>query len=352
MSVLNVPLFAQRDNAWKNDKVGSSSNTLGQIGCLIASSAMLCAFYKKDTDPKRFNIDCTDKKLYSQDSNKNIDVLANDAISVLYPDITYDKRVDCVYTPAPLGDIDIYLAAGKPVIVGISFDPANVGNITGPNHFLLIIGKNDDGSYAIRDPWYAEDPQSFDKYYTTPAKDILEVLFYSGPKVAQPIMVSVEDSEFRELVTKSSKYDTFSAAGYNSIDDVNKKVKDTADALSQTQIENTQLKQQALELNAQIKSMNTAMESIKQEDIDAGQKELQAEKDRDVAIGFVSQIAQALSVQYNKPDDFSNVLEALSILKNDDTVVNEKLKTLQESKPSLPSLPWYQFILDIFNKKK
>ena len=48
----NYPLFSQCDPKWGNDRVGTSSKTLCQIGCLVSSSAMaLAGTVAKDQNP-------------------------------------------------------------------------------------------------------------------------------------------------------------------------------------------------------------------------------------------------------------------------------------------------------------
>ena len=86
--------------------------------------------------------------------------------------------------------------------------------------------------------------------------------------------IQVNKTDFENLVTKSTKYDAFVTAGYQSIDDVNKKV-------SELENEITNLKRDALSLNEQMAKLTQAMDALKQQDVDMGQKELEAEKERD-----------------------------------------------------------------------
>ena len=52
---LDVPLFAQADQRWKGDLLGTTPNTLGAEGCAVTSAAMALAFYGMDVDPQRLN---------------------------------------------------------------------------------------------------------------------------------------------------------------------------------------------------------------------------------------------------------------------------------------------------------
>ncbi len=55
------------------------------------------------------------------------------------------------------------------------------------------------------------------------------------PKVSLEPTIQIPSATFETLVTKSSAYDKFTAAGFNSIDDVNKKVSDLQNKLSDCQ---------------------------------------------------------------------------------------------------------------------
>jgi hypothetical protein len=64
--MLNLPIFSQRDDRWKNDKHGTSSSTLGQTGCLVTALAMIFKYFGlKDTTPKLLNQILTKNKGYA-----------------------------------------------------------------------------------------------------------------------------------------------------------------------------------------------------------------------------------------------------------------------------------------------
>lgn len=44
-------LYSQRDSRWRGVEVGKSSRTLGQIGCLVTSIAMISTYFKPSLTP-------------------------------------------------------------------------------------------------------------------------------------------------------------------------------------------------------------------------------------------------------------------------------------------------------------
>lgn len=51
----NYPVFKQCDDQWGNDKLGTSSSTICQSGCLISSIAMALTGCGKKYNPKSLN---------------------------------------------------------------------------------------------------------------------------------------------------------------------------------------------------------------------------------------------------------------------------------------------------------
>jgi hypothetical protein len=83
----------------------------------------------------------------------------------------------------PLDKIDIELNAGRPVIAEVDINPNQPGE---QQHFILIIGKTEDGHYLVYDPWYKdEDVIFFDTRYGEPSKGIFGLRLITGP-VPQP----------------------------------------------------------------------------------------------------------------------------------------------------------------------
>ena len=54
---LEIPVapFFQNDPLWSQEKLGTSSETIGSAGCAISSAAMVLKSYGVDIDPKKLN---------------------------------------------------------------------------------------------------------------------------------------------------------------------------------------------------------------------------------------------------------------------------------------------------------
>ena len=132
---LDVPIFRQADDRWRNDKLGNTPATLGAEGCAVASAAMVLASYGIDTDPGRLNKLVTDANGYEGqgwlDWDKAAEVTGNIARKVYEADPSYRL-------------IDENLAKKNPVIVRLRTE-------SGITHFVVIAGK-DGLDYLTRDP--------------------------------------------------------------------------------------------------------------------------------------------------------------------------------------------------------
>jgi hypothetical protein len=53
--VVEVPHFAQGDEAWGGDALGPTPDPLSEVGCAVASAAMVLSGYGVGTDPGRLN---------------------------------------------------------------------------------------------------------------------------------------------------------------------------------------------------------------------------------------------------------------------------------------------------------
>jgi hypothetical protein len=51
----NYPLYKQCDNAWKNEQLGTSSNTICSAGCLMSSASMALAGTGHNFNPSTLN---------------------------------------------------------------------------------------------------------------------------------------------------------------------------------------------------------------------------------------------------------------------------------------------------------
>ena len=137
--------FNQRDAEWGNQVMGDSKLTLAEYGCLVTSAAMAASFYKKDVKPG----DIAANQLAFFNPNQDTSLL-NHNFTV--------KGVNFEITAVRMSTatIDEELNAGHPIIAGL---------YSGPDHFILIKGKNDKG-YIMNDPFLENggDRPLSDKY--------------------------------------------------------------------------------------------------------------------------------------------------------------------------------------------
>ncbi len=132
---LPVPLFLQGDDAWGGDHLGTSTRTMGQVGCAVTSAAMIMKYYGLNTDPGRLNHFLLDSGGYDENND-----LKWEGPTALAPD-----KVRHVYEDLPSYHlIDSNLRRGNPVIVRLNLK-------SGWTHFVVIMGKQG-FTYLIRDP--------------------------------------------------------------------------------------------------------------------------------------------------------------------------------------------------------
>lgn len=159
------------------EKLGTSAVTIDQYGCNLACHTMLQNYYGNKIDIVSLNNLFKEKGVYF-DRNL-IDLFKIDKVNEFVKGKEY---IDCILTPAPLKKIDTELTEGRPVIAQVDLNP----NQTGPDHFILIIGKTEDGHYLCYDPWFKdEDAIFFDARYGEPSKGIYGLRLVTGP-VPQP----------------------------------------------------------------------------------------------------------------------------------------------------------------------
>lgn len=164
-----LPL-GQRDTRWGSKKLGKSTVlTISSDGCLLTCHSMMLTYFGHECTPDVLN------EIYK---GKNVfdNALINFYVAgTVYDDFKAVEYYNCVDVPCDLSKIDSCLAKKWPVI-------AFVDNINGdgkPDHFILIIGKSDDGHYIVNDPWTGET-YYFDAKWGDPVKGIYGLRIYSG----------------------------------------------------------------------------------------------------------------------------------------------------------------------------
>jgi len=137
--------YSQRDSRWANERIGDSSYTIFQSGCLVTSVAMLHNYYGYSVTPENI----ADQDSYFIFGGMRIPWPAPKGKSYLLLGRNY----------YPKNKINEELKKGNPVIVGV-----HANNVAG-THFLVLAEKND-GDYVMYDPLYGPDLE-FSDYYST-----------------------------------------------------------------------------------------------------------------------------------------------------------------------------------------
>lgn len=122
--------YNQRDAQWGSMRIGGSSSSMAEYGCLVTSMAMLSSHLGKSLTP--LQISASGNPFYL-----NTAFMLQGTWNVAGVSMT---RTRVGYSAAAL---DSELAAGRSAIVGIG---------RGPDHFLVIT-KKQDGQYIMRDPY-------------------------------------------------------------------------------------------------------------------------------------------------------------------------------------------------------
>lgn len=175
MILKNIAPIGQRDSRWKDKKLGTSSVTIGDAGCVLCSATVICRFYGRDVWPDWLNEQMIKVGGYYE---KNL--WQWHKLTEIFPDIKVHKLIDCYDVPAPLNEINKRLEEGHPVIVCVDFDP-KPGVQT---HYVVIFGKEGD-DYYLADPWF-NDVALFKSRYGDPAKAIYAIRMYDGPLSPAP----------------------------------------------------------------------------------------------------------------------------------------------------------------------
>ncbi len=120
--------YNQRDSSWGTMRIGLSSDSMAEFGCLVTSSAMVLSHYGHRVTPAQV----------AQNTNA---FFLNTALMNLAPwsidGVTFTR------SGAGTGAIDGELSQGRPVIVGVG---------AGPSHYVVIKAKDGD-QYIMNDPF-------------------------------------------------------------------------------------------------------------------------------------------------------------------------------------------------------
>lgn len=181
---LNIPPIGQKDSRWASKRLGTSDVTVGKYGCLLVCHTMFLNYLGHDVTPDTLNVIYKEKGVFDQGNLINFWAAAN-----VFGNFDAGEYYQCLDTPCDLSKIDDMLAKKLPIIAMVDFSP-DVGVQT---HFVLIIGKAEDGAYFINDPWTGET-YYFHAKYGDPVKYIYGLRSYLGtPKDGESIEDQVND---------------------------------------------------------------------------------------------------------------------------------------------------------------
>ena len=183
--MFNTQPLSQLDPRWSSLQLGfgEADSTIGNYGCTLTCTAMLCNGYGFNETPGSLNDKF--KSLgpgvgYAGDT-RNLIIIT--AINQAEPGMRYADRVFCESTPAPMDRINANLDANKAVLVQLDQSPSPFFQ----QHWVLLIGRTGN-DYLIHDPLFAGDgAHPITKRYGfvgDAAKIITHVVFFDGP--AQP----------------------------------------------------------------------------------------------------------------------------------------------------------------------
>ncbi|MFZ6027601.1 MAG: SH3 domain-containing protein [Chloroflexota bacterium] len=134
----------QNDEKWKSVALGNQAKeTIGSWGCLLTSITMMLNGAGYNETP-----DTVNEKL-KRGGGYDGALLIPSVVPYLYPNVTYRTYEPCENRPAPIGQIDATLAAGKPVIVCVDWNPKESGVQT---HWVLLKERKG-SSYSMYDPY-------------------------------------------------------------------------------------------------------------------------------------------------------------------------------------------------------
>lgn len=234
--MISVPIYAQRDGKWGSLTLGSSGLSVASYGC-----TSVCCAACLGTDPATFIDKMNNNAGYTPGGLLIWQVAAN-----LFNGSV--SRQDWSENPSDLDWIKNFLQKGYPVIFETRF-PGNYDDNerSKASHMHFVVCVADD--FTINDPWF-NDQVKFTDRYGDPARWIYSAVCFNKIVGSSQNQVTLDGDKFSELVDKSSRYDTFVAGGYKSIDDVNKKLSDLTSQIHEFSISLDTEKQRADNLDS------------------------------------------------------------------------------------------------------
>lgn len=170
----------QNDSRWENTIMGfGKTETIGKLGCLLTSMAMVGNHFGGNETVASFN-----NKMKQNEGFQGPWVRAF-RISSIFPNVSYQKRIECDNQDAPLDEIDAALAGGSLPVVRVDYSPAP--GIQG--HWVVLV-KRDGDDYQMWDPYNSpEKPPTLVGRFGfagTAEKIIQEIIFFGSGDLKEP----------------------------------------------------------------------------------------------------------------------------------------------------------------------
>lgn len=144
--------YNQRDERWGRNSIGSSSDQIWDVGCLVASTAMVLKKHGQDVTPATI-------------AGISSYFFSNTAYMLL----PWNGGKFTSIWGFNQGSIDSKLSSGEPVLVGLR------AGVYGMHFVVLKSGSN--GDYIMNDPWNGPDLKFSDFYSTS---QIFQYGYYNG----------------------------------------------------------------------------------------------------------------------------------------------------------------------------
>ena len=164
-TLLDIQPLSQKDPRWGDKYLGNSYLRIRDYGCLATDFAMYLGV----------GVDEFNDRLKSVGGFSGANIYWK-AVELAYPQLKYEKAIDCFYVPAPLPEIDALLERQIPVMVHVDYNPAT---LEVEQHWVMIVGNLPElDDYLINDPIDGKRV-SFRSRYGAPARYIFRIRAYS-----------------------------------------------------------------------------------------------------------------------------------------------------------------------------
>jgi hypothetical protein len=184
-SAPQISALSQRDPRWKDTLLGfSGSLTIGSDGCTLTCLTLTANCYGFEETPPALN-----ERLKALGPGRGFlgPLIVWSGLPAALPGISLKAYMLCRNQPAPLDQINAFLASGKSVVVELDHSPAPGLQ----NHWVVLVEQHGD-DYRMYDPWpWPADPNGASLlqrygFSGSAEKIITAVVLYDGPVAAPP----------------------------------------------------------------------------------------------------------------------------------------------------------------------